>query len=119
MKEAQEDKKTGATKEKTPASKAPQDRKERLVKAYESAASHFKKVADKVRGRSAQGDKEKEVKMGRAKVKPLQNSNADRAAEHSKKEKAASIRKTGEGQAKNRTETKTKQAAPRPVVIKK
>lgn len=119
LKAAHEAKMTGAAQEKPPAPKAPQGRKERLVKAYESAASHFKKVADKVRGRSAQGDKEKEVKMGRATVKPLQNSNADRAAEHSKKEKAASIRKTGEGQAKNRTETKAKQAAPRPVVIKK
>jgi hypothetical protein len=117
LKAAHEAKKAEATKEKPPASKAPEDRKARLVKAYESAASHFKKVADKVRGRSAPG--EKEIAMGRAKVKPLQTNNADRAAEHSKKEKAASARKTGEGQAKMKNETKTKQAAPRPVVIKK
>ena len=119
LKAAHEAKTAEATKEKPPASKAPEDRKGRLVKAYESAASHFKKVADKVRGRSAPGDKEKEVAMGRAKVKPLQKNNADRAAEHFKKEKAASARKTGEGQAKMKNETKTKQAAPRPVVIKK
>lgn len=116
LKAAHEAKKA-ASQEKPPAKKTPETRKSRLVKAYESAASHFKKVADKVRGRSAPG--EKEVRMGKAKVKPLQKGNAERAAEHSRKEKAASVSKTGEGQAKTKNETKTKQAAPRPVVIKK
>lgn len=91
----------------------PQDRKSRLVNAYRSAASHFAKVADKVKGMRKQPDAEKQVTMGAAKVKPLQQGNSSRAAGHAAKEKAASIRRTGEQQAKVAKETKAKQAAPR------
>lgn len=106
--------------EKPKAAEAGRDlQKGRLARAYESAAGHFRKVADKVRGKSAQTPDGQVVKMGSAKVKPLQNDNAERAAAHAKREKAASARKTGEGQAKKMNEAKTKQAAPRPVVTKK
>jgi conjugative relaxase-like TrwC/TraI family protein len=85
--------------------------KTRLVNAYKSAASHFKKVADKVRGKSAKPAEQKVVKMGKATMKPLQKSNAGRAADHAKKEKAASA---GKAQAKVAQQTKVKQVAPRP-----
>jgi conjugative relaxase-like TrwC/TraI family protein len=94
-----------------------QGRTARLVNAYRSAASHFKKVADKVKGKQVASDKQ--VSMGGAKVKPLQKGNSTRAAEHAAKEKAASVRKTGEGQAKMARETKGKQAAPRAPTPKK
>ena len=118
LKAAHEAKKTAAQ-EKPVVSKAPDKRQDRQTKAYQSAASHFKKVADKVRSKSAPGDQEKAVKMGRATVTPLQQSNAARAAAHSKKEKAASVKKTDAGQVKSKIATQTKQAAPPPVVMKK
>jgi hypothetical protein len=89
------------------------------VNAYRSAASHFAKVADKVKGMRKQPDAEKQVTMGTAKVKPLQQGNSNRAAGHAAKEKAASIRKTGEQQAKVAREAKAKQAAPRAPIPRK
>jgi len=76
-------------------------------------------VADKVKGTRKQPDAEKSVNMGKTKVKPLQQSNSNHAAEHATKEKAASARKTGEGQAKMTREVKAKQAAPRPPTPRK
>lgn len=120
LKAAHEAKKQEGAKEKPKTTETGRDRqKGRFARAYESAAGHFRKVADKVRGKSAASPDSKVVKMGSAKVKPLQNDNAERAAAHAKREKAASARKTGEGQAKKMNEAKTKQAAPRPVVTKK
>lgn len=89
---------------------APQEKpKGRLAKAYQSAAEHFKKVAAKVSGKSAT---EKQVNMGGTKVKPLQESNADRAATHAKREKAANA---GKAQTKAAQQNKAKvQQAPPP-----
>jgi hypothetical protein len=125
LKAAHEAKKAAGEKKTVPESKPktakpePQDRKSRLVNAYRSAANNFKKVADKVKGMRKQPDTGKSVNMGTAKVKPLQQGNSTRAAGHAAKEKAASARKTGEGQAKMARETKMKQAAPRPPTPKK
>ncbi|TLD71467.1 conjugative relaxase [Phragmitibacter flavus] len=71
--------------------------KGRLVKAYESAASHFKKVADKVRGSAKQKAEKKEVRMGKTTAKPLQENNAGRAADHTARAKTA---KAGKEKAK-------------------
>ncbi len=113
-KEAAATKKEAPAKERKP---APKSRKERLVSAYRTAAEHFKKIADKVRGRSAQAKSEKTVKMGRATIKPSQQNNAKRAAQHAGRTKAADVNKAAEAQRK--AATKTKQAAPRPVVVRK
>ncbi len=93
-------------------SKKEAPKKARLVKAYESAVNHFKKVADKVRSKTAKPAAEKEVKMGKTTVKPLQKNNSGRAAEHAKREKSADASKQ---RAKAAQQTKAKvQKAPAP-----
>lgn len=99
-----------------PAKKVPDARKSRLAKAYENAASHFRKVADKVRGKSPQPKEGRAVRMGRSNVKPLQQDNMGRAAEHARREKAASA---GKQQAKTAQQNKAKVQQARPPIPKK
>ena len=100
LKEANENKK--------PEQAPPEKPKSRVAKAYQSAAEHFKKVAAKVRGKSTS---EKQVNMGGTKVKPLQASNAERAAAHAKREKAASAGKA-QAKAAQQSKAKVQQATP-------
>ena len=124
MADAHEAKKTASqeplaqqTNQKPAVAKAPsRGLKDRAKDAYKSAADHFKKVAAKVKGNTAQPDTEKTVKMGRTNVKPLQKSNAGRSAEHEARVKAetASKQKTkGAEQVKAKQVVVQRPAGPR------
>lgn len=93
-----------------------QERKGRLAEAYKSAANHFRKVADKVKGAGRKPAEKKEVSLDKKKITPTQQGSEKRAASHAAKERSASIQKTGEGQ--KMAKEKARQAAPRPVVKK-
>lgn len=95
----------------------PHGRKERLGNAYRSATEHFRKIADKVRGRKApaQSDADKQAAASKAHAKPLHQGNNTRAAAHASKEKAATAGKINAARAKVAQQTKAKQTtAPSP-----
>ena len=110
----------------------PPTRKALLAKAYESAAGHFRKVADKVAGRAAkqpgqvpptpgkrtQPPAARSIQMGNAKIMALPQSNTKRVGEHAAKQKAVDAGKKASAPAKIKQPVKAA-APPPPVPIKR
>lgn len=94
-----------------------EEKKSRLERAREGAANHFKKVADKVKGRKPETPQQKpqaqrSVRMGRAQVAPGKGNLAKEAAKHSRRQKAAEMQARAKQQTKQQTKAPV-QAAPR------
>ena len=104
------------TKSKTETKPKPpkQNRQERLAKAYEAGAKHFKKVVDKVKG--AGKDVKRQISVGRNKVTQAKKQGVDRAAKHAARAKVEAQQQKPKAQQKKKEQVKQ---APPPVMKKR
>lgn len=88
-------KKAAARPEKKPA--PAKTRLQRLTDAYRSAAKHFRKVADKVKGTRKEASGGRKVNMGGKAFSPQTKGSAERAAKHAAREMEPKRKNTGDG----------------------